>query len=119
MNKLLKKTKRKKLRKILGKYQPKFQHYVKKVEAQAKKTWYCQVRKREPPQPIDKVLLMQCNSNSADLQCPQCAQPHPPSFLLGGEVKPPTKYINKNSLFVVTKNSNWEILIKNLVTFKR
>ena len=29
------------------------------------------------------------------------------------------KFISKNIFFVITKNSNWEILPKNLVTFKR
>ena len=29
------------------------------------------------------------------------------------------EFISKNIFFVITKNSNWEILPKNLVTFKR
>ena len=82
---------------------------------------------------------------------------HPPPFLQGGGVEPPTRpqlleggcwerggdffqgegvqlshnklkseiFNDKNSLqakiffFVITKNLNWEILPKNLVTFKR
>ena len=29
------------------------------------------------------------------------------------------KFINKNVFSVITKNVNWEVLTKNLVTFKR
>ena len=46
-----------------------------------------------------------------------CIPPFSP-FLLregGGGTEPPTKF----SKFVITKNLNWEILTKNLVTFKR
>ena len=34
-------------------------------------------------------------------------------------MKKKNKFISKNIFFVITKNSNWEILPKNLVTFKR
>ena len=45
------------LRKILRKFQPNFQHYVKKTEAQAKKKWFSYKNKKTciSPEQIDET----------------------------------------------------------------